>query len=223
MDWVGWHHGYDIWPPLQARLRAVREHISNALIRCSIGPIGVVSLCAGDGRDLIGLLSEHSRRDDVSALLVEANGDLVSRGEAAITQFDLGTHVRIVRGDATQSSAYLEVVPADVVVAAGVFGNLRDSEVRRLIFSLRCLCKWGRSSSGPALIELEGERAAALIRDIFREAQFEQIASTRTSPGAFAVATHAFRGTRDPPVPGITLFEFAGFDQIGATQSKERT
>ena len=224
MDWVQWHDGYDIWPPLQARLRAVREHISNALLACPVGSIQVVSLCAGDGRDLIGVLPEHSRRRDVSALLIEASADLVARGEAATAQFDLGSHVCFVREDATQSSTYLEVGPPDLVVAAGVFGNLLDGEVRRLIFSLRRLCKpggfvvWTRN-----LIELDGERATALIRDLFREAQFEEMASTRTSPGAFAVATHAFRGNPDPLVPGTKMFEFTGFDRIAGAKSKEPT
>jgi len=67
------------------------------------------------------------------------------------------------------------------------------------------------------LIELDGERAAALIRELFREAQFDEIAWTRTSPGAFAVATHAFRRSQDPLVPGMKLFEFTGFDRISSS------
>jgi hypothetical protein len=147
---------------------------------------------------------------------------LVARGEAATAQFDLGSHVSFVRADATQSSTYLEVGPADLLVAAGIFGYLQDGEARRLIFSLRCLSKpgfvvWTRN------LELDGERAAASIRDLFREARFEEIASTRTSPGAFTVATHAFRGSPDALVPGIKLFEFTGFDRIGGAQSEEPT
>jgi hypothetical protein len=38
---------------------------------CTAGEVRLISLCAGQGRDLIGVLTGHPRRDDVRARLVE--------------------------------------------------------------------------------------------------------------------------------------------------------
>ncbi|MEV4896956.1 hypothetical protein AB0K48_47160, partial [Nonomuraea sp. NPDC055795] len=50
-DWHGWHTGYDApGSPLWRRLRVVRAAISGVL---DAGARTVVSLCAGQGRDLL--------------------------------------------------------------------------------------------------------------------------------------------------------------------------
>ena len=72
MDWHAWHDDYDKpGTPLARRLAAVQDRIRVALDAAPPGPLHAISLCAGQGRDLIGVLARHSRRDDVTARLVE--------------------------------------------------------------------------------------------------------------------------------------------------------
>ena len=57
--------------PLRKRLAIVQAQIRDALDRCAPGPIRVISMCAGQGHDLIGALDGHPRAADVRARLVE--------------------------------------------------------------------------------------------------------------------------------------------------------
>src|SRR5690242_14199661 len=72
MDWRVWHDQYDLPDSWMARrLKAVQTQIRAALDAGESGPLRVISLCAGQGRDLLEVLAEHPRRDDVQARLVE--------------------------------------------------------------------------------------------------------------------------------------------------------
>jgi hypothetical protein len=58
MDWHAWHDGYDKpGTRLARRLAAVQDQIRVALDAAPPGPLHAVSLCAGQGRDLIGALA----------------------------------------------------------------------------------------------------------------------------------------------------------------------
>src|SRR6185436_14614405 len=82
--WIQWHEKYDDPDShLPRRLAVVRARIAEALERCSPGPIRVVSMCAGDGRDLLYVLQTHPRAADVSGRLVELNPALAERARAA--------------------------------------------------------------------------------------------------------------------------------------------
>jgi hypothetical protein len=70
-----------------------------------------VSLCAGQGRDVIGVLPGHPRRDDVSALLVEL--DPVNAGVARDSAAAAGlTDVQVREADAGIVAAYADALPA---------------------------------------------------------------------------------------------------------------
>jgi hypothetical protein len=182
MDWVAWHNGYDTWPPLRARLRAVREQLA-ALDACPAGPVRIISLCAGDGGELIGLLHEHPRRDSVRAYLVEQNADLVRQGEAALAQFRLVSVIAFRHADATLSTTYLDIAPADIVLAAGVFGNLTPPQTARLVSHFLRLCRpegaviWTRRVGRP-----EHTQAVATIREGLEVASFYERALVETDP-----------------------------------------
>jgi hypothetical protein len=71
-DWVEWHRDYD--DPgslLSRRLELVQGHLRAELQRAPAGDVRLISLCAGQGRDVTGALTGHPRRDDVRARLVE--------------------------------------------------------------------------------------------------------------------------------------------------------
>src|SRR5215470_18129255 len=86
-DWVAWHAAYDDpSSSLSTRLRVVRGHLSRALDEAPPGPVRLVSLCAGQGLDVLGVLPGHPRGPDVSAVLVEFdphNAALARQGAAA--------------------------------------------------------------------------------------------------------------------------------------------
>jgi hypothetical protein len=86
-DWVEWHRAYkDPGSGLSARLRSVRLHLSQAIDQAVGDPVRLVSMCAGQGHDVIGVLEHHPRRGEVVAVLVEAdprNAELGRRQAAA--------------------------------------------------------------------------------------------------------------------------------------------
>jgi hypothetical protein len=60
MDWLAWHRPYDDPDsPLARRLHVVQELVRAALDRSVPGPITAISICAGQGRDLLGVLVDH--------------------------------------------------------------------------------------------------------------------------------------------------------------------
>jgi hypothetical protein len=215
-DWLKWYEGYDTSSDRQARLRLVREHIAWCLDACPPGPIRVISVCAGDGRDLVGLLPDHRRLGDVRAWLVEINQELVERGSAAIERASLAGRLAYLATDATLFSAYTSVTPADLVVAAGVFGNLRPTEVARFIQGLSSLCRpggfvvWTRHR----LYSLynDGPSALARIRDLFRDADFEAVAEDLSSDAGYVIGTHRHAGVWTPTMKEHRWFEFGGVE-----------
>jgi hypothetical protein len=207
VDWVDWHAGYDDdGSRLSRRLRIVQEQLRGALAGLPPGPITVISLCAGQGRDLIGVLAEHPRRADVRARLVELDRRNVEVAEAAARAAGL-TGIEVVEGDAGLAGHYTGMVPADLVVACGVFGNLTDADVERTVAACSALCRdggtvvWTRTREQPDLVPA--------VCAWFEERGFERLFVTEPQLG-FGVGTH--RHTREPvPLPaGERLFTFVG-------------
>ena len=132
-DWVAWHEAYDDpSSSLSARLRRVRWHLSRALDQAPDGPVRLVSLCAGQGHDVLGVLPGHPRREDVRALLVESdarNAGLARRRAAAAGL----PRVEVRQADASRVGSFADALPADVLLLCGIFGNVSDQDIRRTI------------------------------------------------------------------------------------------
>ncbi len=160
-DWAAWHEAYDNpGTPLARRLLAVQTRIAEALDQAAPGPLRAISICAGQGRDLIGVLREHPRRRDVTARLVE----LDPRNAAAARQraADAGlTQVEVVTGDAAQPGVYAGLIPASLVLACGVFGNITDEDVARTI-----RCCTGLCAPGGTVVWTRGRREPDLVPQI---------------------------------------------------------
>ena len=215
MDWVRWHENYEASPALRARILVVREHLSRCFDSHPPGVIRVLSICAGDARDLIGLLATHPRKMDVKAYLVEDNAELVENGRKVIVEAGFEEQLQFVVADATISSTYLGLVPVDVVLMAGVFGNLRSEEVARLIRNLSSLCKCGGYVVWTRHRRLHnGLNQIALIRRLFSESDFEEILIEDTPDDSFTIGSHRYKGAGQVLRGGIKLFEFTGYDQI---------
>ena len=68
-DYLAWHDQYhDPNSALAERLRIVQRRLDELLTAAPPGPIRVISMCAGQGRDVFGVISKHERRSDVNAL-----------------------------------------------------------------------------------------------------------------------------------------------------------
>ena len=84
-DWYAWHYDYDHPDTaLARRLAAVQGAGPRRAGRGrSSAPLRAISLCAGQGRDLIGALAGHPRRHDVRARLVELDPRNADRARQA--------------------------------------------------------------------------------------------------------------------------------------------
>ncbi|MFB6718852.1 class I SAM-dependent methyltransferase family protein [Kribbella sp. NPDC056345] len=205
MDWSSWHDDYDRpGTPLARRLADVQGHVRAALSEAPPGPLKVVSLCAGQGRDLIEVLADHPRRTDVHALLVELDPRNTAVAAAAVESLGL-SGIEVVTGDASLTDQYAGLVPADLVLACGIFGNISDRDVERTISFSPQFCKpgavliWTRHREAPDL--------APAICGWFEAAGFERLYLSPIDAG-YGVGVHRYVGAEQPLVPGVRLFTF---------------
>ncbi len=207
-DWVEWHRPYDDPDSaLSARLKVVQHHVREALDRLPEGPARAVSICAGQGRDLIGVLSSHPRRTDVSARLVEAEPRNVEIAAAAGREAGL-TGVDVVQGDASFTDAYVGAVPAQLVLACGIFGNISDGDIERTI---ACLPQLG--STGTTVIWTRHRRtpdATPAIRQLFESHGFDELAFEAPADSLFSVGVCRQTAPAVPLERGVRLFSFTG-------------
>ncbi|MCC5635040.1 class I SAM-dependent methyltransferase family protein [Nostoc sp. CHAB 5844] len=209
-DWFEWHDLYKTEPRLQQRLEIVREYIAHSLNVSPPGVIRVVSVCAGDGRDLLGTLANHPRAQDVYARLVELNPQLVERGRATIESLSLAKQIEFINGDATITANYLGAVPADIVIVCGVFGNLADeNELNRLLGNLSFLSKqgafviWTRGHSN-------GIPHSETVRKSLRESGFAEVNFKLTGTGDMGVGIHRYLGETVAEPKEQQFFVFSG-------------
>ncbi len=203
-EWVLWHRGYEHNRSLALRLEVVQRLIRSAIDRCPAGPIRVVSMCAGDGRDLLGVLAEHPRRRDVCARLVELDPELAAFGAAHAAR--VSTSVEVVNGDASMTSAYAGAVPANIVLVCGVFGNITDDDVRRTVAQLPSLCApdatviWTRGTFPPDL--------TPSIRRWFQAGGYSELSFVAIPGTTVGVGAHLLESPPRAFDPNLRLFTF---------------
>ena len=210
-DWRAWHDDYDVpGSSLARRLAAVQDRIREALDSAPPGPLRAVSMCAGQSRDLIGVLASHPRGREVTARLVELDPHNAAIARAAAADAGLPA-VEVVTADAALTDAYAGLIPADIVLACGVFGNITDEDVKRTVGCCAQLCAasgtvaWTRGRWQPDLIPQ--------ICRWFAEQEFELL--WLSDPGAgFGVGAHRFSGEPRPRLPGQRMFSFVGHDEL---------
>lgn len=204
-DWLRWHDGYDEpGSGLARRLATVQERIRVVLDDCPAGPLRVLSMCAGQGRDLLDVLRVHPRRGDVEALLVELDPRNVAAAQRAVEVAALpGVEVRV--GDAGAIDQYRSHVPADLVLVCGVFGNIPDADVERTIGHCTQLCRVGGH-----VIWTRHRRPPDLIPQICRWYEHHDFTLQWLSDPAegFGVGVHRYAGQPQPVVEGRRMFVF---------------
>ena len=206
-----WHRAYDDpSSALSTRLECVKVRLSAAIDGCPPGPVRLLSLCAGQGRDVIGVLPAHPRRDDVRALLVEFDGRNAEFASRRAAEAGLA-HVRIRQADASQVGSFADALPADVLLLCGIFGNISDSDIRHAIYATPALC-----ASGATVIWTRHRRPPDLtpaIRQWFAESGFTEVAFDELDTGRMvSVGTHrltaAGSGPEEQEYPAGPLFTF---------------
>jgi len=208
-DWVAWHRGYeDPSSSLSKRLERVIWHLGRALDRASAGHIQLVSLCAGQGHDVLGTLPGHPRRADVSALLVEANATnaALARERAAASGL---TQVRVREADASLVTSFADALPADVLLLSGIFGNVCEADIKRTVDAAAVLCAkgatviWSRHRRPPDV--------TVRMRGWFASNGFDEVAFDALDT-EFLTGVGVHRLTRSParavPYPNGPLFRF---------------
>jgi hypothetical protein len=165
----------------------------------------VLSICSGDSRDILGALVEESAGSRVRGRLVDSDPTLAGRARRAAREASL-TGIEVVVADAGTTSAYAGAVPADLILACGVFGNIVDAEVERTIRALPMLCSeratviWTRHRRPPDL--------TPAIRAWFCDAGFEEVAYQAVPDSVATVGVERLARPSDPFEPGIRLFTF---------------
>ena len=97
-----------------------------------VGPMRILGSCAGEGRDMFGVLSERDNAQRLTATLVELHPDIAERARAAASAFP-ATHVEVRIVNAGNTDAYVGAVPADLVLRVGIFRNISDVDLWRTI------------------------------------------------------------------------------------------
>ena len=209
MDWHAWHAAYqDPSSPLSVRLRCVMRHLSAAIDQVPAGPVRLVSLCAGQGRDVLGVLPDHPRRPDVHAVLVETDerNAEVARGAAAHAGLSQVT-VRVA--DASAVASFADALPADVLLLCGIFGNISDADIKHTIDAAPALC-----APGATVIWTRHRRPPDLtpqVRGWFTGNGFDEVAFD--APGTatlVGVGVNRLRTPTPAAPPDGPLFTFRG-------------
>lgn len=207
-DYEQWLQSYDDPESgLPWRLRTVQAAVAAALDRTP-GPVRVVSACAGDGRDVLEVLAARPDADRVSVTLLELHPGIAERARAAAVRAGV-PQVQVRTADAGSSDAYAGVVPADLVLLVGVFGNIDIDDLHTTIAAAPQLC-----APGATLIWTRGRGGTlddrdAEVRVAFRAAGFTEIEHATHERGHRpAVGVVRYDGPPVPLEPGRTWFTF---------------
>ena len=206
-DWQAWHRAYeDPASRLSRRLEVVQGYLRTALDRQRPGPIRLLSLCAGEGRDVIGVLRDHPRRDDVQGVLVEADPVLADRAGAAIAEAGLHGQLSVIVGDAGSTDTSAIAVPVHLLLLCGIFGNISDDDVDYTVRNASRFLEedgiviWTRHPEPPDL--------TVSIRQWFAESGFLELGFEAPEELRFGVGCHRLIAEPEAFASGVRLFRF---------------
>ena len=204
--WWRWHLDYDDpASELSQRLTVVQARLRDAVASAPPGPVRLVSACAGQCRDVVGAVAGHVRAGEVTGRMVERDADNANAARRALARNDLH-RIEVVEGDASRTDVYRDVVPADVLLLCGIFGNVSDGEVERTVRNASLLC-----ATGTLVIWTRHRRPPDLtpaIRNWFDESGFEELHFDSPADQSFAVGTHRLVDAPLPFTSGLRLFTF---------------
>ena len=212
-DWVRWHRDYDQpGSSLARRLKVVQHELDCALSAAQPdgGELQLISMCAGDGRDVLPVLVARDA-PVVRALLVELDVGLADRARATAAQLGLPS-VEVVTADAGCADVYVDVAPAHVVLACGVFGNISLDDTRRTVAALPSLL-----APGGVVIWTRGRGEDDIdpiqrIRELFAERGYTEVSYAAPHDARFRVGSHRLASPLADLRPlsnGLRMFTFS--------------
>ena len=179
----------------------MREQLAAAFDRCRPGPIRLLSLCAGEARDVAPVVAAHPRGTDVVGRLVELDPQLCARTRAAVP-----AAIEVVEADAGSTSSCVGAAPADVLLLCGIFGNVPDADIATTIAALPALLApggtviWTRHTRPPDL--------TPSIRTWLADVGAEEVAFVSAPPPGWSVGAAVARAPSVTLVPEQRLFAF---------------
>lgn len=204
-DWAAWHRDYaDPGSELSQRLAVVTDAVRTVLDGSAAGSIRVLSLCCGEARDLTAAAAGHERAADLTGCAVELSGGL-----AAIAAQNLaaaGTSIEVRCADAGRSVHWLDVTPVDLLVLAGIFGNITDDDIARVVRSVPALVRpgghvvWTRHR--------RGDDVTPEVRQWFASAGCTEISFHSPGLGKYGVGLHRHDGSAQVAAVPEVMFRF---------------
>jgi hypothetical protein len=185
-DWHVWHEQYDDpSSSLSRRLMAVQR-----LLTGLVGRLGtehrVLSLCAGDGRDIIPVVADRPIGQRPGLLLVELDRELASAGGQRAAE--AGVEATVITGDAGDTSLWRQHLPVDLLMLCGIFGNISRADIRTTIASAPAAL-----APGGAVIWTRGARREGdlrqQVRQWFDDVGFAEV-GYESEPGGFGVGVN---------------------------------
>jgi hypothetical protein len=242
-DWPAWHDAYDDpASSLSKRLEVVKARLGDVLDALDASrpsdacrpsdawrpsdacrpsdafgthPPTLLSLCAGEARDVISVLSTRPSAVD-RAVLVERDPLLAARAAQSARDARLG-NVEVRCADAGLVASFADALPVDVLLLCGVFGNLAHEHVRPVIDTVPRFVSpggyvlWTRGGSEP-------DRRPEL-RSWFVQAGMEEVAFDG-APALYGVGLHRRPfGTPQAELPEVPARLFT-FESDGASLSR---
>lgn len=205
-DYHDWHDDYSRpGSSLHRRLQVVVELLGRAVDSLPAGPVRVVSLCAGQGADILTVAEQHPRGRDLEGRLVELDPRNVAAAQDRIRAAELDGF-EVVEADAGRSDAYAGAVPADLVVACGIFGNISLDDIERTIRFLPSL-----SAPGAHVVWTRHPREEGVIDRIetwLDDSGFERDALVLAEDATYGVGSAHLIGAPAPLLMGERLFSF---------------
>jgi hypothetical protein len=153
-------------------------------------------------------LPAHPRGRDVSATLVEADTENARLAREAADDAGL-SEVRVREADASVVANFADALPVDVLLLAGIFGNVSYADIKQTIDAAPALCApaatviWTRHRRPPDV--------TVSIRAWFAAGGFEEVAFDKLD-SEYLASVGVHRLTSQPtgtlPTTGRPLFTF---------------
>ncbi len=202
MDWVDWHAAYDDpGSGISRRLPVVRRRIGERLDEAT-GPTRILSLCAGSGRDLLPELAARPALV-ATAVLIELDPRLAEDARRRAAGL-VGVSVR--QADAGDPGAFADVLPVDLLLLCGIFGNISEADIRATVDAVPSMLApagtviWTRG-------RYEGNDLRPVIRRWFTDAGLLELAFDG-EPERFGVGVARAGPTAPPAELPARLFTF---------------
>jgi hypothetical protein len=147
----------------------------------------------------------------LSRRLEEVRIRLAALLEGGTGQVRLAADVRT--GDASLPATWRDVLPVDVLMLCGVFGNITDTDMERTVAAARSMVAaggavvWTRGNRVPGDPTQHPDDPAERVRRVFLAAGFDEVAFVRPADASYRVGVARLTTPSTDPLPD-RLFTF---------------